>query len=177
MMTYRYGTDWNIRLHQPIDEIGEPAARERFQTGPQVSVSKVDAGAGAVPAYTLILGPGGSHVRVRLYDAQGSVVETYDYSQVEWEERLFLDNYKQWVYPDDAAGPQRFSRSVAHKAWVFRQDGTATCRERVKGTPQDRVSEHRDLDLAGHWRDRPTFGDWDSFGEQPEPPGLDAAPR
>ena len=90
-MTYRYGTDWNIRLHQPIDEIGEPAARERFQTGPQVSVSKVDAGAGAVPAYTLILGPGGSHVRVRLYDAQGSVVETYDYSQVEWEERLFLD--------------------------------------------------------------------------------------
>jgi hypothetical protein len=168
-MTYRYGHDWNVRMSQPIDEIDEAAARDRFVSGPQLSVSKVPEDGAAVPVYTLVLGPGGGHVRVARYDANGSVVETYDYSHVEGEERLFLDNHKAYVYADDAAGPQRFSQSRAHKAWVFRPDGTATCREVVKGIDDARVSEYHELDVSGHWRERPAFGDWDVFGEAPEP--------
>ncbi len=168
-MTYRYGHDWNVRMAQPIYEIDEPAARERFLTGPQLSVSKVPDESTAVPAYTVVLGPGGSHVSITLYDSNGSVVETYDYSQVEGEERLFLDNYKVYVYADDARGPQRFSQSAAHKAWVFRPDGTGTCREVVRGIEDARVSSYQDLDVSRHWRVRPTFGDWDGFGQTPQP--------
>lgn len=167
-MAYRYGHDWNVRRRHPVDEVDEATARRRFDEGPQVAVSRLDDG-GSVPVYTLILGPRGGHVRVRRYDANGSVVETYDYSEVDGEDRLFLDNYKRWVYADGATGPQRFSQCVAHTSWVFRLDGTATCREVVKGLPEARVSEYRDVDVSRHWRDRPAFGAWDPFGEHPEP--------
>lgn len=76
-------------------------------------------------------------MRVRKYDPKGSVVEVFDYSFVEGEEQLFMDNYKVYVYADEASTPQTFSQSVAHKSWVFRPDGTR--------------------------------GDWDRFGEHPEP--------
>lgn len=170
-MTYRYGRDWNVELKKPIGEIDEAAARQRFADGPQLAVSRIADGQ-SVPDYTLILGVDGSHVRVRKYDVNGSVTEVFDYSFVEGEERLFMDNYKVYVYADDASTPQAFNQSVAHKAWVFRQDGTATCREVVKPMPDARVSEYRDLDVAGNWRARPAFGDWDRFGEQPEPGGA-----
>lgn len=167
-MSFRYGYDWNIRLRQPVDEVDEASARRRFEEGPQVCVSPTVEG-GLAPSYALILGPGGSHVRVRCLDANGSVVDVYDYSQVEGDQRLFLDNFTQYVYADEAQGPQRLSQSKAHKSWVFRQDGTATCRETVKGIEQARISEYRDLDVSGHWRDRPQWGEWDSFGLHPEP--------
>lgn len=167
-MTFRYGHDWNIRLRQPVDEVDEAVARRRFEKGPQVCVSPM-VEAGVAPRYALILGPGGSHVRVRCLDVHGSVVDVYDYSQVEGDDRLFLDNYKQYVYAEDAREAQTFSQSKAHKAWVFRQDGTATCRETVKGMEEVRISEYRDLDVSGHWRERPVFGDWDRFGLHPEP--------
>lgn len=166
-LSYRYGHDWNTRMLQPIREMSEAAARKAFEAKPQVSVSKVEEG--GVPEYTLILGTGGQHVRVRKYDSQGSVVESYDYSSVEGDDRLFLNNYSTWVYADDARGPQGFMDSKAIKAWVFRQDGTATCRETVDGIEEARITEYRDLDVSGHWRPRPQWGDWDSFGLHPEP--------
>lgn len=166
-MTFRYGHDWNTRMLQPIREMTEKAARAAFERKPQVSVSKV--GEGGVPEYTLVLGTGGQHVRVYRYDASGSVVECFDYSQVEGDDRLFLDNYATWVYADDAVGPQDFPESKAYKAWLFRHDGTARCRETVKGLEEARISEYRDLDVSGHWRDRPQWGEWDSFGLHPEP--------
>lgn len=169
-MTYRYGRDWNIELKKPINEIDEQAAAQRLQDGPQLSVSKISEGR-TVPDYTLVLGVDGSHVRVRKYDQNGSVLEVFDYSFVEGDERLFMDNYKVYVYPDEASTPQTFSQSVAHKSWVFRTDGTATCREVVKPMPDARVTEYQDVDVSGNWRDRPAFGDWDRFGEHPEPGG------
>ncbi|MGA4668340.1 hypothetical protein ACPCG0_00845 [Propionibacteriaceae bacterium Y1923] len=168
MTTYRYGHDWNLSLKKPINEIDELSARRRFADGPQLSVSKVEEGR-AVPDFTLILGVGGTHVRVRKYDANGSITQTFDYSFRAGEDRLFLDNYKVHVYPDDAAGPLGFMESVAHKAWVFREDGTATCREVVKPAPDARITQYRNFDVSGHWRSRPAFGDWDTFGDHPEP--------
>lgn len=170
-MTYRYGHTWNVRRGHPVEEVDEVGARALFESGPQLSVSRIEEGQ-TVPDYTLILGVEGSHVRVRRYDANGSITETFDYSFREGEERLFLDNYKVYVYPDDAASPQSFMDSVAHKAWVFREDGTATCREVVKPAPDARITEYRDLDVSGNWRARPAFGDWDAFGEHPEPGGA-----
>lgn len=167
-MTHRYAQGWNVRLRQPIDEIDEATARRRFADGPQLAVIRLT-GEHAVPDYTLTVAAGGEHVRVQRYDAHGSVVETFDYSSVPGEERLFLDNHKSYVYSDGATGPQRFSQSTAHKAWVFRTDGTATCRAVVKGIAEARVSSYHQLEVSGHWRERPDFGDWDSFGEAPEP--------
>lgn len=167
-MTYRYGRDWNVELKKTISEIDESAARQRFVDGPQLAVSRVADGE-SVPDYTLVLGAGGSHVRVRHYDANGSVVEVFDYSSVDGDDRLFMDNYKVYVYADEATTPQTFNQSVAHKAWVFGPDGTATCREVVKPMPDARISKYRDLDVSGNWRARPAFGDWDRFGEHPEP--------
>lgn len=167
-MTYRYGWIWNSRLGRPAEEMAEAQARERYRKGPQLSVSRVADGQ-TVPDFTLILGPDGSHVRIMLYDANGSTTEVFDYSAVAGDERLFLDNYKVYVYADQARSAQTFSKSAAHKAWVFRPDGTATCREVVKPLPDARVSHYRDLDVTSHWRPRPGFGEWDSFGEHPEP--------
>lgn len=167
-MTYRYGLKWNVRRGHPVEEIDEAAARTRFETGPELSVSRVAEGR-TVPDYTLALGPGGSHVRVLRYDENGSTVEIFDYAQREGEDRLFLDNYKVYVYEEDATRPRTFSQAVAHKAWVFREDGTATCREVVKPMPDARITEYRDLDVTGNWRDRPAFGDWDRFGDHAEP--------
>ena len=170
-MTYRYGQNWNAGRGRPGLEIDEATARQRFDDGPFFSVSRLAEGR-TVPDYTLVLQPGGSHVRVNRYDDNGSTVEVFDYSQREGQDRLFMDNYKLYVYPDDKTGPRTFTESLAHKAWVFREDGTATCRETVKGMPEARISEYRDLDMSGHWRARPAFGEWDSFGDQPEPGGV-----
>lgn len=167
-MSYRYAQGWNVRLRQPIDEMDEPTARQHFDEGAQLAVLGTSDGQ-VTPDFTLIVGSGGGHVRVQRYDAAGSVSEIFDYSSVPEEERLFLDNYKLYVYSDGATGPQRFSQSVAHRAWVFRTDGTATCRAVVKGIADARVSSYHQLDVSGHWRERPDFGDWDSFGEAPEP--------
>lgn len=170
-MTYRYGLKWNVRRGHPVEEIDEATARERFATAPQLSVTRIAEGQ-QVPDYTLTLGPEGSHVRVVTYDENGSVVEVFDYAFVEGDDRLFMDNYKAYVYPDGATKPLSFMESVAHKAWVFREDGTATCREVVKPMPDARISEYRDLDVSGNWRVRPAFGDWDLYGEHPEPGGA-----
>lgn len=167
-MTYRYGHTWNADLSKPVKETDEAGARRLWESGPQVSVSRIEDGR-AVPDYTLVLGPGGSHVRVVRYDVNGSTSETFDYSFRKGEDRLFLDNYKVYVYRDGADGPQTFLESVAHRSWVFREDGTATSREVVKPAPGARISEFRDLDLRGHWRARPAFGEWDGFGKHPEP--------
>lgn len=167
-MSYRYGHNWNTRLRQPIDEVDETTARRRFEEGPQVSVSRLADGA-VVPDYTLVLGTAGSHVRVRLFDENGSIVESYDWAEVEGEDRLFLTDYWVWVYAEDATEPQTFSQSRANKAWLFRPDGTARSRESIKGHPEVRIREYQDMDMSGHWRDRPAFGEWDSFGELPEP--------
>lgn len=99
-------------------------------------------------------------------------MEVYDYSVVDGDDRLFMDNHKLYVHTDEASTAQTFSQSVAHKGWVFRQDGTATCREVVKLMPDARISEYGDLDVSGHWRGRPAFGDWDGYGEHPEPSGA-----
>lgn len=170
-MTYRYGLKWNVRRGHPVEEIDEATARDRFATTPQMSVTRVAEGR-HVPDYTLVLGPGGSHVRVVRYDENGSTVEVFDYSFREGEDRLFMDNYATYVYEEGATTPRTFSQSVAHKSWVFREDGTATCREVVKPMPDARISEYRDLDVSGHWRARPAFGDWDLYGEHPEPGGA-----
>lgn len=175
-MSYRYGRDWNVRLREPVDEIDEATARQRFVDGPQLSVSRMGE-RGAVPDYTLILGAGGGHVRVRVYDDNGSVVETFDWAAGDdqaADDQLFLSNYKVYVYPEGATRPQTFRNAVAHKAWVFWPDGTATCREVVEPVPEARVTEYRDLDVAGHWRARPAFGDWDRFGQHPAPRTPDA---
>ncbi|OLT39923.1 hypothetical protein BJF86_06710 [Serinicoccus sp. CNJ-927] len=82
---------------------------------------------------------------------------------------MFLDNHKVWVYGDDVSEPQSFKDSVAHKAWVFFQDGTANCRDTIKGMPEVKITRYRDLDMSGRWRERPAWGDWDRFGEQPKP--------
>lgn len=171
-MTFRYGLKWNVRRGRPVEEIDEAAARVRFLVGPEFSVSRVTQGA-TVPDYTLRVLPEGSHVRVEKYDKFGSTIEVFDFSQREGEDRLFMDNYTSYVYAEDVTSPRTFSQSVAHKSWVFREDGTATCREVVKPLLDARITEYRDLDLSGHWRARPTFGDWDRFGEHPEPGGSD----
>lgn len=167
-VSYRYGRDWNIRLLQPIAEIDQQEAERCFETSPQLSVSRLRADR-AVPDYTLVMGAGGDHVRVRVYDDNGSIVESFDWGQVSESDKLFLMNYKVWVYAEDSSGPRTFSQSAAHKAWVFRQDGTATCRETIKGMPEVKITHYRDLDMSGHWRERPVWGDWDRFGEHPEP--------
>lgn len=167
-MTYRYGRDWHKDQQRPIQEIDEAEARRRFVDGPQLSVSRVSQGQG-VPDYTLILGADANHVRVRHYDAQGSIVQTLDWTTLPGEERLFMNGYSVHVYADEATGPQAFHQSVAHKTWVFRPDGTVTCREVVKPVPDARVTEYRDVDVSGNWRERPAFGDWDRFGEHPAP--------
>lgn len=166
-MNFRYGSKWNNRLQCPIDEIGEAAARERGFAG-WTSVTRMS-DTGRNPKYTILVGPNASHVRVHRYDAAGSVIESYDWGEVPGRPELFLDNHKVWVYGDDVSEPQGFKDSVAHKAWVFFQDGTATCRETIKGMPEVKITRYRDLDMSGHWRERPAWGDWDRFGEHPEP--------
>lgn len=170
-MTYRYGHTWHAKLKKPTSEIDESTARQRFADGPQLAVSRV-AGGADVPDFTLLLGVDGSHVRVQRYDANGSVVEIYDYSFVDGDERLFMSNYTVYVYADEASTARTLGQAVAHKSWVFWQDGTATCREVVKPIPDARISHYRDLDVSGHWRARPSFGDWDGYGEHPEPGGA-----
>lgn len=169
-MTYRYGLKWNVRRGHPVEEIDEATARERFREGPQFSVSRITHGR-TVPDYTLSMQPGGTHLRVLKYDEFGSTVEIFDFSEREGDDRLFMNGYAVYVYPDDETRPRTFSQAVAHKSWVFREDGTATCREVVKPQPDARISEYRDLDVSGHWRERPAFGEWDGFGEHPEPAG------
>ncbi|WP_143553951.1 hypothetical protein [Serinicoccus sp. CUA-874] len=58
---------------------------------------------------------------------------------------------------------------MGNKGWVFRQDGTADCREAIKGLPEVKITRYSDLDMSGHWRERPVWGDWNRFGEHPEP--------
>ena len=170
-MTYRYGLKWNVRRGHPVEEIDEVTARDRFQVGPQFSVSRVTQGR-TVPDYTLSMQPGGAQLRVLKYDPEGSIAEIFDYSERDGRGGLFMHGYATYVYPDDEIGPRTLSQSVAHKSWVFREDGTATCREVVKPVPDARISEYRGLGVSGHWRSRPEFGDWDSFGDHPEPGGI-----
>ncbi len=170
-VTYRYGSGWNVRLKKPKEEFDEATARQCFAQGPMFAVSRVAEGQD-VADFTLHVAAEGSHVRVQRYDANGSVVEVYDYAYVDGDDRLFMDNYKLYVYADDARTTRTFSQSVAHKSWVFRKDGTATCREVVKPLPDAKISQYRDLDVSGHWRARPSFGDWDGYGEHPEPGGA-----
>lgn len=154
-------------MMQPVEEITEQTARERFDHE-HVSVTRLQ-DESSVPDYTVVTAPAGRHVRVYLYNVDGSTTEQFDWAEVDGETRLFLTGYGTWVYPEGRVGPQGFSESLGNKGWVFRQDGTADCREAIKGLPEVKITRYSDLDMSGHWRERPVWGDWNRFGEHPEP--------
>lgn len=171
-MQYRYGHDWNSFTREPVDEISEEQARRQWGSGPEFSVSRLQDGQ-QVPDWTLVLGPEGDYVRVTRYDAHGSVLEVWHFKRQESEqEKVFLAQLTTYVYRDDATRVQDFGESVAHKTWRFWPDGRARCRETISSEPQARVTQYRDVDVSAFWAPAPTFGDWDRWGDTPEPRTL-----
>lgn len=172
-MQHRFGRDWNSFTGQPISEISEDQARERWENGPAFSVSRVGDGR-RVPDWTLVVRPGGDYLKVSRYDENGSTVEVRHFSDEEGGEGLFLSQLTTYVYADDADRPQSFREAVAHKIWQFWPDGRARCRETITSQPQARVTEYRDVDVSSLWAPAPTYGDWDRWGDMPDPQTLPA---
>ncbi|WP_131104119.1 hypothetical protein [Ornithinimicrobium sufpigmenti] len=167
-MHYRFGRDWNSFTGEPIDEISEEQVRERWEKGPAFSVSRIGDGH-RVPDWTLIVRPGGDYLKVSRYDENGSTVEVRHFSEEEGGDGVFLSQLTTYVY-EDADRPQSFSEAVAHKIWQFWPDGRARCRETITSQPQARVTEYRDVDVSPLWVGAtPTFGDWDRWGDLPDP--------
>lgn len=168
-MQYRFGRDWNSFTREPIDEITEEQAGRRWVEGPAFSVSRVREGE-VVPDWTLVVRPGGDYLKISRYDEHGSTVQVQHLSQEEGGDGLFLAQLTTYVYAEDATGVQDFTDAVAHKIWRFWPDGRARCRETITSQPQARVTEYRDVDVSPLWVGAtPTFGDWDRWGDMPEP--------
>lgn len=167
-MQYRFGRDWNPFTGRPIDEISAEQTRRRWEKGPAFSVSRVGDERG-VPDWTLVVRPGGDYLKVSRYDEHGSIVEVRHFRQEEGGEGVFMSQLTTYVYPDDAQGPRSFTEAVAHKIWQFWPDGRARCRETITSQPQARVTEHRGVDVSGLWEPAPVYGDWDRWGDLPDP--------
>lgn len=162
-MQYRYGREWNPWTREPIDEITEDQARQRWQNGPAFSVSRLGDEA-QVPDWTLVVRPGGDYVKVEHYDPDGSVVEVQHWNRERGGDGLFLAQLTTYVYVGGATTTQDLMDAVAHRTWRFWPDGRARCRETITSQPAARVSEYREVDVSSHWVPAPTFGEWDRWG-------------
>lgn len=177
-MNYLYGVNWHDQLRKPIRPLTAAAAKRKFGSGPQLSVSAGPAlEAGVVPDFTLLVGAEGSSVAAVFYDASGTVTTRYDFSVPDGgdHDRLFLHQVTLWSYPE---GDRWFDLMHARATIIvqFRPDGWARRRFAQTGAPQAHVTEYVDVDVSQHWEDRPSFGDWDRFGLRREPalPNEDA---
>lgn len=172
-MQYRFGDSWNGFTGKPVDEIGEEQARRRWEKGPAFSVTRVSR-AHNVPDWTLVVGPGGEYLEVSRYDENGSIVEVRHFGLEEGGEGVFLSQVTTYVHADDAYGPQAFTEAVAHTIWQFWPDGRARRLQTITSQPTARVTEYRDMDVSALWEPAPVYGDWDRWGDMPDP---QTAPR
>ena len=170
MVDYLYGWSWHEEARHAIDEMTEAEARKAFTKGPQVAVIALPE-PGGVPAYTLEMNAEAQDVRVIHYTQGGSVAANIDYTVLKGEDRLFLEQVGEWLYPDDDEYCPMFE-AKAFREYFFKQDGTAEVRSRITGAKAETVEQFSDVDVSDHWVDRVTWGDWDRIGTH-QPTALD----
>jgi hypothetical protein len=161
-MDFLYGWTWHEDERHPIDEMTEDEARKAFTRGPQVAVIALPE-PGGVPAYVLEMSADAEDVRVIQYTPEGSVAANLDYTVPDGEDRLFLEEVGEWLYPDDGKFHSMGS-ATAFREYFFSPDGTVEVRSRLSGADAETVEEFTDVDVSDHWVDRVTWGDWDRIG-------------
>ncbi len=169
LMQYLYGWKWNPRKRLVLEELTEEKARKAFVTGPQLAVIALPEPDG-VPAYTVQMNAEAVDVRVIHYTKGGSVAANIHYSVPEGEDRLFLEQVGEWLYPDDDEYYSEL-KAKAFRQYFFKPDGIAEVRSRITGAGAETVEQFSDIDVSDHWVDRVTWGDWDRIGTyQPKAP-------
>ncbi|MBD8060126.1 hypothetical protein IC607_14225 [Cellulomonas sp. JH27-2] len=160
-MTYLYGSGWFEDERKPVEPMSEEQARRVFEKGPQLGVAAVE-GVGLVPRYALTMNAQAESVDVHLYDEQGSEISSLSYQTVDG--RLFLFDVTEWLYPDDGHfhGVQA---NTAIRTFLFKPDGYARLRTKVKAAPAATIEEFTDVNVSDHWLDPLEWGDWDRIGE------------
>lgn len=161
-MNYLYGRKWHPEARQPVREMTEDQARAAFAKGPQVGVFALPE-PGGVPAYTLQMSAEAETVRVGHYTEEGSVAANIHYRVLEGDDRLFLAQVGEWLYPEDGKF-HSMDQAKAFRQFFFKPDGTAEVRSRIHGAPAETVEQFSDVDVSDHWVDRVTWGDWDRIG-------------
>ena len=161
-MDYLYGWSWHPEQRHPIREMTEAKARKAFAEGPQVAVIALPE-PGGVPAYTLEMSADAHDVCVTRYTEEGSIAASIDYTVLDGEHRLFLEQVAEWLYPDDGEY-RNMDEAKATRQFFFKPDGNAKVKSRVNDAEAETVEEFSDVDVSDHWVDRVTWGDWDRIG-------------
>lgn len=160
---YRYGRDWHSFKRRPTNEITEEEARRRWETGPAFSVTRLRDGA-EVPAWTLVVSPGGGYLKVSHYDRNGSTVEVQHWQRQEVGHGLFLHQLTTYAYPDGATRTQDAMGAIAHTTWQFWPDGRALSRKVITSQPEARITRYQGVEVSSLWSLPLTFGEWDRWG-------------
>jgi hypothetical protein len=161
-MKYLYGWSWHDEDRHPIDGLTEDEARKAWEDGPQLGVAAgEDLEPGRVPAYSLEMNAHAEDVRVKHYNAEGSIEAVLDYGT--FEGRLFLEQATEYLYPDDGEFHTAFG-STAIRMYFFKPDGHAELRTRMRETEVETVEEFDGVDVSDHWLDPLEWGDWDRIG-------------
>ncbi|MCW2763063.1 MAG: hypothetical protein JWR85_3264 [Marmoricola sp.] len=80
----------------------------------------------------------------------------------------------EWLYPDDGEY-HGMGGAIAFRQYFFKPDGRVEVRSRLKDAEAETVEQFTDVDVADHWVDRVTWGDWDRIGPH-RPKAPDQAP-
>jgi hypothetical protein len=161
-VNYLYGRGWHPSGRFPIGEMTEDEAHKAWQKGPQLGVAAGDdLDRGKVPEYVLELNAQGEDVDVFWYDAAGSVVASVSWQTI--DDRLFLSDVAEWLYPDDGEFHE-MDECLAFRKYLFKPDGYARLRSDVKSADAVTVEEFTDVDVSDHWLDPLAWGDWDRIG-------------
>jgi hypothetical protein len=161
-MIYLYGWSWHEEERHPIEEMTEDEARAAFDAGPQVSVVALEE-PGGVPAYTLTMDAGAHSASVTHYTAAGSIEARFHYARLGSDDRLFLEQVTEYLYPDDGAFHSELG-SLARRTYRFWPDGRARVKSLVREAGGETVERLTGVNVSDHWVDPISWGDWDRIG-------------
>ena len=162
---YAYLGRWNQIMWQPIlDEgwISEHEARAFYEQQSQafsiVPAESRDA-EGKVPAAWALTAwsEGVAQFEVEFFSPSGSTVRVIDYQ--DFGDRTFKWIVHDYTYADDKRCYSRSDCVLVERA-EFNPDGTGSVLVNDSSEPTTTRFEADNIDVSGHWMDRPVFGDW-----------------